>query len=105
MGFNLIIIPLAIIQVIIAYRRKLRRSAKIIGLYPLIFILFALFIATGLIVSNISQLADKNMTNVMKGMTNFSLLASIVQLGIGIWAMKDLSGGHYLREIKPLIST
>ena len=105
MGINLIIIPLAIVQVIIAYRQKLRRSAKIIGLYPLIFILVALFIATGLIVSNISQLADKNMTNVMKGMTNFSLLASIVQLGIGIWAMKDISGGHYLTEIKPIIST
>jgi hypothetical protein len=86
MGFHFLIMPLAVIQTIIPYRQKQKKAAKIIGFYPLFFIVFGLLTFIGLLFSNASQLIDKNMTSFMQGITTFSLLVSIIQLSVGIWA-------------------
>lgn len=75
--FSLIIAICAIIQIIIGFAEKLRWSARIIGLYVLLYIAIIMIGA----VHNINI---------------FSFLVGLLQILLFFWASKDLSKGHYL---------
>ena len=105
-GFRFSFIFLALVQVIVAFKQKQKKSAKIIGLYPFIVVLLSGIIGIVFFASNYVQIANKNMFGLIKEWTVFSFFISIAQLIIGFWAANDLSRGHYITEateMKPSI--
>jgi hypothetical protein len=89
--FHSLFIVLAIVQVIIAFRNKLKWSAKIIGLYPLFFAVVALIVGIFMMQAQKPVINANNLLQISRGLSVYLLSVSILQLLIGIWARRDLS--------------
>jgi len=94
--FHGLFIVLAIVQVVIAFKNKLRWSAKILGLYPLFFTLIALFVGIAMMITKKPSINESNASVYATIISVYILILGIGELLIGIWAKRDLSGGHYI---------
>jgi hypothetical protein len=103
--FNFTILPLAIVQAVIAFSYKQKRSAKAIALYPLILTAIAMIIGISMVVAKWPPITNINDLIIKKIAIIFALTIGIPQLIIGIWAAKDLARGHYTTEDKQIFST
>ncbi len=95
MSFHTLVLLLAIAQSIIAFTQKQKKSAKIIGLYPVALTVVTLTVGIGLFAANFNQIGDKNMSGFINGITFVNFAESLAQLFLGFWAAKDFIGGHY----------
>lgn len=98
--FHNVVLPLAIAQVIIAFRRRLKWSAKIIGLYPLVILLTSIVIGVGYFITTKAPINDANFSTLMMYLYVYLLIVGTIQLIVGLWASKDLSSGHYINAVK-----
>jgi len=95
-SFSTIFMFLAIAQVIIAFRHKLKWAAKLIGLYPLFFTLVAMIIGIGSLITRKPHIDTANAHQFAVGLSIYMLLVGLGQLSVGIWAAKKLASGHYV---------
>ncbi len=98
--FHNVVLPLAIAQVIIAFNRKLKWSARIIGLYPLLVLMISMAIGISFFKTTKSLADDATFSNLMVYLYIYLLAVGIIQLIIGLWATKDLSSGHLITAVK-----
>lgn len=105
MGFHTLILLLAIAQVIIAFTQKQKKSAKVIGLYPVVLTVVTLLAGVGLFAANFNQIGDRNMSGFLKGLTFINIVESLTQIVLGLWAAKDFKSGHTLTMGQPTIPT
>lgn len=90
--FRFLIIPFAIIQLTISLKNKLKISATILGLFPLVIAFISLSIGIYLfmikqtVIDTQEYLATLNIV---------ILIVGLIQLSVGVWAATDLSKGHY----------
>jgi len=94
-SFSTIFMFLAIAEVIIAFKNKLKWPAKLIGLYPLFFTLVAMILGIGYLVTRRPYINSTNVSSFILGQSIYLLIVSLGQLSIGIWATKSLAAGHY----------
>lgn len=99
-AFHNLFIVLAIVQVFIAFRNRLRWSAKIIGLYPLFFMTISLIVGIFMIAAKKPFVNASNLLQVGVGLSVYLLIVGICQLLIGIWAKSDLACGRYKSDRK-----
>lgn len=97
--FHNLFVILAIVQTVIAFRNKLKWTAKIIGLYPLFFTAISLIIGIFMMSTQKPFVNANNLLQIARAQSLYLLIVGIVQLLIGIWARKDLAKGHYKNEI------
>ena len=98
--FHNLFIVLAIVQVFIAFRNNLKWSAKIIGLYPLSFMTISLIVGIFMMTAQKPFINANNLLQIGTGLSVYLLIVGTCQLLIGIWAKRDLSGGHYISDGK-----
>jgi len=96
--FHNFFIVLAIVQVVISFRHRLRLSAKIIGLYPLFFMAISLIVGIIMMTAQKPLVNASNLLQVGTGLSVYLLIVGACQLLIGIWAKRDLAGGHYVSD-------
>jgi len=98
--FTFCIIVCAIIQVIIGFIKRLRWSARIIGMYiifyslltPVVNFLYGFYLGTtGMSLSEIAYFGPRS-----PFMNIYATVIGFVQIILFFWALKDLSKGHYL---------
>jgi len=95
-SFSIIFMFLAIAQVIIAVKNKLKWAAKLIGLYPLFFTIIAIVVGLGSLMSRIPHIDTTNASQFAKGLSIYLLIVGLGQLSVGIWAAQKLASGHYV---------
>jgi hypothetical protein len=93
--FSTVFMFLAIAQVIIAFKNRLKWAAKLIGLYPLFFSFIAMVIGVGSLVTGQPQIDSTNASRFTVGLSIYLLIVGLSQLLVGIWAAKRLLSGHY----------
>ncbi len=100
--FHDLVFLLAIVQVVIAFKNRLKWSARIIGLYPLFFAMIALIIGIIVMTAKRSPISENNLFQVSTALSIYLLIVGMLQFLIGIWAKRDLAGGHYKSNQKSL---
>jgi DMSO/TMAO reductase YedYZ heme-binding membrane subunit len=93
--FSFIFVFLAIAQVVIALKNKLKWAAKLIGLYPLFFTIVAMVIGIGMLITGRPRIDSSNASRFAVGLSVYLLVVGVGQLSVGIWAAKNLASGHY----------
>jgi hypothetical protein len=93
--FSTVFMFLAITQVIIAFKNKLKWAAKLIGLYPLFFTLIAMIVGIGSLITGKPKIDSTNVASFAVGLSIYLLIIGFGQLSVGIWAAKRLASGHY----------
>lgn len=94
-SFSTVFMFLAMAQVIIAFKNKLKWAAKLIGLYPLFFTVISM--VTGFIALGTGQphIDNTNVARYAVGLSIYLLIVGLGQLSVGLWATKKLTSGHY----------
>jgi hypothetical protein len=93
--FSTVFLFLAIAQVLIAFKNKLKWAAKLIGLYPLFFTVLAMVIGFGSLAIGQPNIDSTNIAHFAVGLSIYLLIVGLGQLSVGIWAAKRLASGHY----------
>lgn len=94
-SFSTVFMFLAIAQVIISFKNKLKWAAKLIGLYPLFFTFIAMVIGVASLATGQPQIDSTNADRFAVGLSIYLLIIGLGQLSVGIWAAKRLASGHY----------
>jgi len=94
-SFSMVFMFLAIAQVIIAFKNKLKWAAKLIGLYPLFFTVLAMVIGFASLGTGKPQIDSTNATRYAVGLSIYLLIVGLGQLSVALWAAKRLASGHY----------
>jgi hypothetical protein len=96
--FHTIFLILAIAQVIISFTKKLKWSAKIIGLYPVTISMLSMIMGISFLFFGKSPDSKFYIDSLMRHLDVYLLSLGIVQFLIALWAMRDLSNGHYMKD-------
>jgi len=94
-SFSMVFMFLAIAQVIISFKNKLKWAAKLIGLYPLFFTFIAMVIGAASLATGQPQIDSTNADRFAVVLSIYLLIIGLGQLSVGIWAAKRLESGHY----------
>ncbi|OQX56013.1 MAG: hypothetical protein B5M53_03390 [Candidatus Cloacimonas sp. 4484_209] len=100
--FSFGIVVCAIVQITIGFVKKLRWSARIIGMYvifysimgPIIAFLYGLYLG----MQGMSAMEARIFGLRSTFMNIYSVIIGFIQIVLFFWALKDLSKGHYLSK-------
>ena len=95
-SFSAAFMFLAIAQVIIAFKNKLKWAAKLIGLYPLAFTIISMVVGIGSLITGKPHIDSNNVSQFAGGLSIYLLVVGLGQLSVGIWAAQKLASGHYV---------
>jgi hypothetical protein len=98
--FSFAIFICAIIQSVLAFWKKWKLSARIVGLYVIFYTMIAAIMGFILgIIATLEGIGPLETGNFVLGSVIMNVLAiaiGLIQIGLFIWAAKDLSKGHYI---------
>lgn len=100
--FTFGIIVCSVIQIAIGFAQRMKWSARIIGIYVLFYSFLSMIIGLifGLITAleGIGPLEAENLILRTTFMNVYIMIIGIIQIILFLWALKDLSKGHYLNK-------
>ena len=100
--FSFAIFICAIFQSVLAFWKKWKLTARIIGIYVLFYTILSMIMGLllGLIAAfeGMNPLETENFILRTGFMNLFAIIIGIIQVILFFWALKDLSKGHYLNK-------
>lgn len=100
--FTFCIVICSIVQITIGFAMKLRWSARVIGLYVIFYSIISTIIGflygSYWVIQGMSPSEVQYFILISPFMNIYSLMIGLLQILLFIWALKDLSKGHYLKQ-------
>ncbi|OQX56010.1 MAG: hypothetical protein B5M53_03375 [Candidatus Cloacimonas sp. 4484_209] len=100
--FSFGIVVCAVVQIIISFVKKLRWSARIIGMYTIFYnilnIVIVFFYSFYWGIQGMTATEIQSFVLTSPFINSYIIMIGLIQIVLFFWALKDLSKGHYLTK-------